>query len=583
MTPLFELHASRFAFVLLLAAGASHAAAPEFDDAGRAARVQAQLAGIDKVYAELAASEHLPGLVYGVVLDGKLVHQKALGYANVEDKIAASSTTRFRIASMTKSFAALAILKLRDQGKLRLDDPVSMYLPEVAKVRLLTSDSPPLSVRMLMTMTTGLPEDNPWGDRQMALSNDALSRLVGGGLSMSNAPGQEFEYSNLGYMMLGKVVSKVAGMRFQDYITREIFLPLGMRDTSWDYTTVAAPQLALGYLWNGKGWQREPMLRDGDAAAMGGLITTIEDFARYVAFHLDAWPARDGADSGPVRRATVREMHMPHVFTGFDAKGTLANRATPNPNTSFYGYGMAWTRDSQGTVLVGHSGGLPGFGSQYRFAPHHGIGVFAFTNLRYGNVYKPTATVIKDMIERAKLPQRVIAPSAMLARRQQQVLRLIESWDEPLGREISADNFFLDRPRAEWITHARARLDSIGKIVSVGVLVPENQLRGRFPIVGERGTVNVAFTLTPEKEPKMQELTLEIAAPPPVEVLVRNGGYIALGKQFATVDDLFKVLLDGGTRNITMKLDGEVDHKVVGALIYRATRHGIELAPAAPE
>lgn len=569
--------------MLLLAAGTAHAAAPAFVDAGRAARVQAQLAGIDKVYAELAAKEHLPGLVYGVVLDGKLVHQKALGFANVEDKIAASSTTRFRIASMTKSFAALAILKLRDQGKLRLDDPVSMYLPEVASVRLLTTDSPPLSLRMLMTMTTGLPEDNPWGDRQMALSNDAISKLVSGGLSMSNAPGQEFEYSNLGYMLLGKVVSKVAGMRFQDYITREIFLPLGMRDTSWEYTAIAAPQLALGYLWNGKAWEREPMLRDGDAAAMGGLITTMEDFARYVAFHLDAWPARDGADKGPVRRATVREMHMPQVFSSFDAKGMLVDRVTPNPSANFYGYGMTWARDSQGTVLVGHSGGLPGFGSHYRFAPHHGLGVIAFTNLRYGKVYKPTATVIKDLIQRAKLPQRVIAPSAILAQRQQQVLRLIQSWDEPLGRAIAADNFFLDRPRAEWITHTRARLASIGKIVSVGALVAENQLRGRFPIVGERGTLNVAFTLTPEKEPKMQELVLEVAPPPPVEVLVRKGGYVALGKEFATVDDLFKMLLDGGTRKITMKLGTDGDYKDVGALIYRAARHDIELAPAAPE
>ena len=573
----------RHALVLLLAAGAAYAQVPVVDDAGRAARVQAQLSEIDKVYAELAAREHLPGLVYGVVLDGKLVHQRALGLANVEDSIAATSTTRFRIASMTKSFTALAILKLRDQGKLRLDDPVASYLPEVAKVRLPTADSQPLSLRMLMTMTTGLPEDNPWGDRQMTLSNDALANLIAGGLSFSNAPGHEFEYSNLGYMMLGKVVSKVAGMRFQDYITREIFLPLGMRDTSWEYTTIPAAQLALGYIWNGKGWEREPMLRDGDAAAMGGLITTMQDFARYVAFHLDAWPARDGADTGPVRRSTVREMHTPHVFSAFDAKATLVDRVTPNPNASFYGYGMTWTRDSRGTVMVGHAGGLPGFGSNYRFAPHHGIGVIALSNLRYGRVYKPTAAVLKDVIERASLPARTVATSAILARRQPQVLRLIQSWDEALGRAITADNFFLDRARAEWITHAGTRLAKIGKIVSIGALVPENRLRGAFPIVGEQGTLTVAFTLTPEKEPRMQDLTMDVAAPPPVDVLVREGGYVAMGREFATVDELFKMLTERGIKKIAMQRPAEGYYKEVGALIYRAQRLHVELLFPEPE
>ncbi len=322
-----------------------------------AARLQALLPGIDKMYTELAEKEHLPGLVYGVVVDGKLVHSRALGYANVEDKIAATNSTRFRIASMTKSFVAMAALKLRDQGKLKLDDPVEKYLPEFRKVKLPTTDSAPITIRMLMTMTTGLPEDNPWGDRQMELSNAALEKFVGGGLSFSNAPGDTFEYSNLGYVTLGKVVSKVAGMRFQEYITKQIFLPLGMTNTSWEYTKVPAAQLALGYRWNGSGWEREPILHDGDAAAMGGLITTADDFARYVALHLAAWPARDGADDGPLRRASLREMQAPRAFAGLSAGAKLMDDKTPNPKTASYAYGLTWNSDSQGVVTVGHSGG----------------------------------------------------------------------------------------------------------------------------------------------------------------------------------------------------------------------------------
>ena len=213
----------------LLAASPGHAQAPQgsfappvFTDPGRAARIEALLPEIDKLYQEQAEKTHVPGLAYGIVVDGKLVHAKGLGYANVESQLAAAPDSRFRIASMSKSLVALAALQLRDEGKLRLDDPVSKYLPEAGKLRRPTVDSPPITVRHLMTMSTGLPEDNPWGDRQMELSNAALAKFVGGGLSFSNATGQVFEYSNLGFVMLGKVVSKASGMRFQDYVQRRI-------------------------------------------------------------------------------------------------------------------------------------------------------------------------------------------------------------------------------------------------------------------------------------------------------------------------------------------------------------------------
>jgi CubicO group peptidase (beta-lactamase class C family) len=496
------------ALLLILATTPSVHARQAAPDTTRAERVAAVLPEIDKLYTDLARERHLPGLVWAVLLDGKVIHTQALGFADTARKIPAAMDTRFRIASMSKNFVAMAALRLRDEGKLKLDDPVVKYLPELRSLRLPTSDSPALTIRQLMTMSTGLPEDNPWGDRQMALPNAALEKFIGAGLSFSNAPDTAYEYSNLGYVMLGKVVSKVAKMRFQDYVTKHILLPLGMKDTVWEYAGVADGKLALGYQWLGEGWVLEPMLHDGDAAAMGGMLTTMDDFARYMAFHLDAWPPRDGAEQGPVRRATVREMHMPRVFAGIAPKATLADGKTLNPNVSSYAYGLRWVRDSRDLVVLGHGGGLPGFGSQYYFAPQHGVAVAAFSNLRYGPVYGPTFKALATLVERAGLQPKAVAATPVLLERQQQVAQLVQDWDEALGGRIVADNFFLDRSRADWIKLAGEKLAPIGKVVSVGPVRAENRLRGSFALVGEKGTLNVWFSLSPEREPKVQAIDL---------------------------------------------------------------------------
>ena len=542
-------------------------AAPAGADPGRLERVRTVLPEIDKLYADLAEKEHLPGLAYGVVLDGKLIHARALGLANIEDKIPATGETLFRVASMTKSFVVMAALKLRDEGRLTLDEPVSKYLPELRGLRLPTSDSPPLTVRMLMTMNTGLPEDNPWGDRQMTVNNAAFDKLFRGGLSFSTAPGTGYEYSNLGFIMLGKIVGKVAGMRYQDYITRKILKPLGMNSTVWEYSQVPKDKLALGYRWLDKAWVPEPILHDGDGAAMGGLISTIDDYARYMGFHLDAWPARDGADTGPLKRASVREMHMPRVFGA-----TLPETR----QVTFYGYGMRWTRDFNELATVGHSGGLPGYGSQYRFAPEYGIGVVAFTNLRYGPVYQPTIEALGTIVARAKLAKRPALPSDILTRRAAQVAQLIQSWDDMLGKEIAAENFFLDYSREEWIAKAGAELAKIGKVVTVRPIRPLNALRGTFTMTGELGSVEVTFTLTPEKEPKLQELEIKPTPTPPL-VVVRQNSYLALGREIAAVHDLTAFLKEQGVKKTEARIENDDDYTQIARLIYAFQRAGIEL------
>jgi CubicO group peptidase (beta-lactamase class C family) len=481
---------------------------PKFADSDRLAKIQKLLPEVDAIFANLAQKEHLPGLVYGIILDSKMIHTGAVGFANLASKTPAGPDTGFRIASMSKSFVTLAIFNLRDAGKLALDDPVTKYVSEFRKVRPPTTDSPVITIRHLMTMSTGLPEDNPWGDRQMAITKKALRDFVSGGLSFSNPPGQEYEYSNLGFVLLGQVISKASGIPFQKYITDKILRPLGMLQTSWEYTQYGAEKLALGYRWEHGAWRLEPVLHDGEGAACGGIITSLNDFARYVAMHLGAWPARNDPETSPIRRATLREMHQPSMFSGMSAGATLLDGKTPNPGVSFYGYGLGWSIDSRGRIALAHSGGLPGYGSNYRFLPDYGLAVIAFANRTYAPVGREVIKVSQILVERAPLAPREITVSSILETRKGQVAEWIRSWDVKTGGEIAAENFFLDRSREDWMAMAQEMFAKAGKINSVGPIKPRNQLRGTFPMYGENGTVHVQFTLTPESNPKVQELGL---------------------------------------------------------------------------
>lgn len=130
-----------------------------------------------------AKERNIPGIAYGIVVDNELVISNATGLLDIDTKFPATSKSAFRIASMTKSFTAMAILKLRDDEKLSLNDAVSKYIPEMAKLEYLTEDSPIITIENLLTMTAGFPEDNPWGDRQLDETDDMLISLIDNGVS----------------------------------------------------------------------------------------------------------------------------------------------------------------------------------------------------------------------------------------------------------------------------------------------------------------------------------------------------------------------------------------------------------------
>ncbi len=158
---------------------------------------------VDDVFDEFLADSPQPGAVWGVVERGELVHVSARGHLwKGGPKPDADSV--FRIASMTKSFTATCLLRLRDDGLLALDDPAEAYVPVLRGRTTPTSDARPVTVRELLTMSAGLPTDDAWGDRQLPITPERLDEIVAAGLRHAWAPGTAFEYSNLGYALLGQ-------------------------------------------------------------------------------------------------------------------------------------------------------------------------------------------------------------------------------------------------------------------------------------------------------------------------------------------------------------------------------------------
>ncbi|PWK26529.1 CubicO group peptidase (beta-lactamase class C family) [Arcicella aurantiaca] len=477
-----------------------------FVNAQNTESLKSALPVIDKICKDFAEKNHLPSLVYGLVIDGQIIHSNHIGIANTTTKTLADGKSVYRIASMSKSFTAMAILQLRDAGKLKLDEPVSLYIPEI-KGQKFSADSPEITIRHLLTHAAGFPEDNPWGDRQLAISDETMLKMFKKGISFSNTAGVAYEYSNMGFAMLGYIIKKVSGQTYQNYINQHILKPLGMNDTYWDYTKVPKNQLAVGYRWMDENWVEQPMLGDGAYGAMGGMLTTIDDFGKYLTFHLSA-SVSDKKESPVLKRSSLREMHQPWNFSYFsvDNKNALGKSC---PNISAYGYGLRWVQDCNHITNIGHSGGLPGFGSNWKMLPEFGIGIISFANRTYAPASALNTQILDTLIALTHLKPKPIPVSAILKQRQNELMSILPSWQNAEQSGIFAENFFLDYFVKPLRNEAEPIFANAGKILKINEMIPENNLRGYFIVEGENANIKISFTLSPEKPALIQEYHIQ--------------------------------------------------------------------------
>lgn len=484
---------------------------PQFSSTDRSG-LFAAFPQIESIFRQFAEKHPVPGLAYGIVVDGKLATAGGMGVQNVGDQTPVTPDSVFRIASMSKSFTAMAVMKLRDDGKVRLDNPVKDYVPELADLPYPTRDSAPITVRQLLTMSGGFPQDDPWADRQLDMPESQFSKLMKNGISFSNPPGIKFEYSNYGYAILGRVVTNASGMPHQTFIKQNILDPLGMTSSTFDIKAVSRERLAMGYRREQNEWIEETPLADGAFASMGGLFTTISDFARYMAFLLSAFPSRDDDESGPVRRSSVREMQQP-----WQHRIVASGRPSPDlpalVQSDGYGYGLVTGMDSVLGYSVAHGGGLPGYGTFYRLLPDCNIGIVAFTNLTYSPVALKINEAYAALHKTGGLQVRSLPTSPVLLDMQKSITGIYDQWDDDRIKAISTDSFFLDLA-VEKRKHQFEQLrKDFGSPVSNSTFIAENALRGRWTMQCKKGRIEVFITLSPTIPPQLQFMVLTSIKP----------------------------------------------------------------------
>jgi hypothetical protein len=246
---------------------------------------------------------------------------------------------------------------------------------------------------------------------------------------------------------------------------------------------------------------------------MGGMLTSIHDLGKYVAFLSGAFPPRDEADTGPVKRASVREMQQ--IWRSRPARVTRSARGdSVLLNTGGYGYGLGISQSCLFGHVVAHSGGLPGFGSQMRWLPEYGVGIVALGNLTYTGWGGVITQAFDALAATGALQPRMPVPAPALVAAREAVTRLVNNWDDALADSLAAVNLFLDDSKERRRTRLIALHGDVGESCrNDGPFVVENALRGRWRMRcgSGRSGLEVSITLAPTVPPKVQYLDVQIA------------------------------------------------------------------------
>jgi CubicO group peptidase (beta-lactamase class C family) len=299
----------------------------------------------------------VPSIAVAVARDGKIIWEEGFGWANREERIAATPHTIYSLASISKPITATGLMILKERGKLDLDRPINDYLGD-AKVKVRLGSPADVTVRRVANHSSGLPlhyqffyEDEPF---RAPSRDETINRYA----NTVTAPGEKYQYSNLGYGLLDYVIERLSGKSYPDFMRTEVFQPLGLTHLSVDIPPGMEKQQAVRYGTDGLPIPFYAFDHPGGSA----VYASAHDLARFGMFHLKM---RLPDQKAILSDQTIDEMHKPTMTTG--------------PNA---GYGVGWaTNQYPGNHLcVSHTGGMGGVATTLRLFPKENIVIVVLAN-----------------------------------------------------------------------------------------------------------------------------------------------------------------------------------------------------------
>ena len=339
--------------------------------------VKGALRAIDAWLEGVRIYDRIPGISAGIVHDQELIWNKGYGYSNLETKRPADADTLYSICSISKLFTAIGIMQLRDANKLALRDPVDDHL-DWFDIRQAHENSAPITIESLLTHTSGLPYEAgyPYWDGP-DFPFPTRDRMIEGLKTQSTLyPARRvYQYSNLAVSIAGEIVRERSGQDYQDYVKANILDPLGLTNTRPYYPVEKrGEQLAIGYSGFHRDAKREPVnpFYTGGLTPAAGFTSSVTDLGKFA-----SWQFRllEEAGSEVLDAHTLREMHRVHWV---------------DPDR---GIGFGVQRDGN-TVVVGHSGGCPGYTTNFQMITKEKIAIVTMTNVSKG----PTGRLNRNLL-----------------------------------------------------------------------------------------------------------------------------------------------------------------------------------------
>jgi CubicO group peptidase (beta-lactamase class C family) len=321
------MHPSRFLALLIVASVVStFAASPK-------------LPGVDRAMQEMIARNEIAGAVTVVVSKSKTLDLESFGYADVASKKRMAPDTVFWIASMTKPITAAAILMMQDEGRLQVDDEVAKYIPEFANLKTPSGKLANLTIKQILTHTSGLGEASGKGAEQAKTLADLVPLWLAA--PMQYEPGEKWKYTQSGINAAGRIVEIVSGMRFDAFLQKRLFDPLGMKHTTFYLTPEPRSNLATAYAKDKATGLLSPVpsrsdfgSRDHPPQGNGGLYSTGPDYARFCQMLLNEGKYKGRRYLSAAAMQFLKTPQTGNLPTGFFQNDTFGNHGTN------YGWGI---------------------------------------------------------------------------------------------------------------------------------------------------------------------------------------------------------------------------------------------------